>query len=150
MLGLLLAGGIGHAFVMRGRDANGRWIDLSSLRGRMVVISFGSRHTEKQARAINDRLSRSGNAVVSVVDLRGVPRMAHKLALKKIRESDRPNLHHIVDEDGVLAGAVGADPRHHVDMLVVDRRGRLIGHYRDEEQLADVEVRLFAPLKAGR
>jgi len=138
--------------MMRVQDAQGRWVDLSSLRGRTVVVTFGSRHTEKQARAINDRLSGSGNLVVNVVDLRGVPKLAHKLALKKIRESDRPNLWHIVDEDGAIARELGADTRHHVDMLVVDRHGRLAGHYRDEQQLGDVEMRLLraAPLKARR
>jgi cytochrome oxidase Cu insertion factor (SCO1/SenC/PrrC family) len=150
MVGLFLVTGIGHAeqVLLRGQDAHGRWFDLSSLRGRMVVITFGSRHTEKRARAINDRLAKSA-LVVNVVDLRGVPDIAHKLALQKIRESDRDQMRHLVDENGEIARGFDADTRHHVDMLIVDRRGRLVGRYTDEAQLPEAEAKLHRVAARG-
>jgi hypothetical protein len=139
MMGLLLLGANAGHVVLRGQDAHGRWFDLSSLRGQKVVITFGSRRMEKQARALNDALAGSGKMVVNVVDLRGVPEIAHRLALQKIRESDRSNLRHLVDKDGAIARRFDADTRHHVDIFVVDRRGRLVGHYLD--RLPQVEAR---------
>jgi hypothetical protein len=131
---------------LRGPDAHGRWFDLSSARGKMVVVTFGSRGTEKDARAINEQLQRhagDGVMVVSVVDLRGIPRIGWNLAMKKVREADRPNkLRHLVDKTGEIARGFGVDPQHHVDMFVVDRRGRLVGHYEGAQQLASVEARL--------
>lgn len=138
-----------HHLLLHAQDARGRWYDLESAHGRMVVVTFGSRGMEKDARLINDELARYGGpdtVVLSVVDLREVPSIARKLALRRVRQSDRRNLHHLLDTRGQIARDFGADPRHHVDMFVVDRNGELLGHYVGTQQLPDVEAQLA---KAG-
>jgi hypothetical protein len=143
---LLLLAAPAHAgpVLLRGHDARGHWFDLSSARGRMVVITFASRETEKDARTINEQLWHQPRVlVVSVVDMRSIPSLGRKLALRKVRESDRPNhLRHLIDKDGAIARGFGVDPRHHVDMFLVDTHGRLVGHFVGTQQLPDVQARL--------
>lgn len=127
---------------LRGQDANGHWFDLSSERGRTVAVTFGSRETQKEVRQINRDLARQV-LVVCVVDLRGVPRIGRDLALTKIRRSDRPGqLVHLVDERGEIARGFGFDPRHGVDILIVDPHGRLAGHYSGLSQLMLAQARI--------
>jgi len=133
---------------LRGHDARGHWFDLTSQRGHAVAITFGSRRTEKEARVINDELAKHVQ-VVNVVDLRGVPDIAHDLAKKKICESDGPRLFHLVDPDGQIARGFAVDPQHHVDIFLVDGSGHLMGHYLDHEGVAQVEARL-RPKHLGR
>jgi hypothetical protein len=135
---------------LRGVDARGQSFDLSSLRGHTVAITFGSRHTAKASRKINDQLA-GYVTVVNVVDMRGIPGWAHKIAMKKIRKSDQPGrMLHLVDENGQVARSFGVDSQHHVDILLVDGLGRMMGHFVDLQQLAQAEARLRQPRRFAR
>ncbi len=125
---------------LRGPDAHGRWFDVASVHGKLVAITFASRKTEKDARTINDALANHNVFVVSVVDLRDVPKFAHRLAMKEIRTSDRPGkMHHLVDKDGRIAREFGVEPRRHVDVFLVDRRGQMMGHFVGVDELGEAE-----------
>jgi hypothetical protein len=141
-IALLASFGGGHVS-LHGADARGHQFDVASERGHVVAITFASRKTEHDARTINDALASHGAFVVSVVDLRDVPRIAHNLALKKIRKSDRPGrMLHLIDDDGHIARQLGVDPRRHVDVILVDRAGHMMGRFAGVEELGEVELRI--------
>jgi hypothetical protein len=135
-----------HGLDVRGYDARGHWFDLSSERGRAVALTFGSRKTENEVRTVNQTLARHTGPtalLVTVVDLRDVPHFAHGLAMNQIRQSDRPGrVHHLVDKRGEIARGFGIDPRQAVDIFIVDKRGRVAGHFVGKEQLTQAEARL--------
>jgi hypothetical protein len=137
---------------LRGADARGQWFDVASERGHLVAITFASRTTADDARTINDALANHGVFVVSVVDLRDVPRIAHNLALKKIRKSDRPGkMLHLVDSDGHISRQLGVDPRRQVDVILVDRAGQMLGRFAGVEELGEIEQRIdHARTRAAR
>ena len=131
--------------ILRGNDAYGKWFNLSSVRGRPVVITFASRYTEKDARAIGrslDPYTKRGVLLVTVIDMRGIPGFAHGYAMKKIRSSQLPGHVHIVDEKGQISRGFGVDPRHHVDTFVVGANGRLLGHYVGRQELSKATAQI--------
>jgi hypothetical protein len=124
---------------IRGRDGLGRAFDLVDLRGRIVAVTFASRYTRKEASKVNDALSAEGAggdvAVVSVIDLVGVPTFAHGYARRKAAEADRDGrVRHLVD-DGELRERFGARPAERVDILIIGRDGSLKGRYAGEREL---------------
>jgi hypothetical protein len=135
---------------LTGFDAHGKLINLSSLRGQVVALTFVAKDTREEGSDINEDLSKQAEAgkmtVVSVVDLEGVPRFAHNTALKKIAESDRVGLMHLVDDQGRLKEAFKVDPTRRVTILVLDQEGALRGRFEGEGGLPNA-VKLVEQLK---
>ncbi len=139
LLTALVLGAAGGAFAarqyawLRGWDSHGRPFDLASLRGQIVLLTFAAKNTRDEATDINDQLAEKAKpgeiSVVSVVDLENVPDYGHGVARKKIRESDQPGLHHLVDDNGALRRSFHVDPRKQVDIFVVGRDGAVLGHF---------------------
>jgi cytochrome oxidase Cu insertion factor (SCO1/SenC/PrrC family) len=141
----------GELALLRAPDAHGTPLDLGKLKGQVVAVTFASRFTQKEAGPINEQLatrSQPGDTVViSVIDFEGIPRMFHGYAKGKVAQSDRPGrLEHVVDENSELRQKFDTDPRHRVDILVLDRNGTLRGHFIGK-QGADDAVRLVDELR---
>jgi hypothetical protein len=145
LLGLTLALGLtGPAFGrqlvwLNGADGHGRPFDLRSLRGQVVAVTFTSRYTKDEAHKINQALAARVDrdfAVVTVVDLVGVPSLFHGYAKRRIAdEENRGPVHHVVDENGHLKQSFGVEPDKRVDILVIDKDGSLRGRFSGEGQL---------------
>src|SRR5437660_9723717 len=97
LLGLTLALGLnGLAFGrqlvwLNGADGHGRPFDLRSLRGQVVALTFTSRYTKDEAHKINQALASRVDrdfAVVTVVDLVGVPSLFHGYAKRRIADEE--------------------------------------------------------------
>jgi hypothetical protein len=128
---------------LHGFDGHGRTFDLRSLRGQVVVLTFGSRATRDEVSEVNDELARLAEPgevrVVSVVDMEGIPNYANGMARKKIAESDREGrLQHVVDDQGTLKRSFGVDPQRQVDIFVIDKSGALRGRFTGDRQVDEV------------
>jgi hypothetical protein len=113
-------------------DAHGNPVQLKDMRGKVVALTFVSRHVREEATEVNDTLAeQAGNdfQVLSVVDMMDIPEVGRGTALKRIAESDRPGLEHLVDDRGSLKRGFATDPAHKVDILVIDKKGDLRGRY---------------------
>lgn len=125
---------------LRGHDARGAPFDLARLRGQVVVLTFASRYTQRDARLINGALgdqARAGRvAVVSIVDFVGIPRLFHGFARGQVARHDRPErVKLIVDEQSAFPAGLGVRPERGVDILVIDARGALRGRFTGPDQL---------------
>jgi hypothetical protein len=124
---------------LNGADGHGRPFDLRSLRGQVVALTFTSRWTKDEAHKINSALGARVDrdfAVVTVVDLVGVPSLFHGYAKRRIAdEENRGRIHHVVDESGHLKQTFGVEPDKRVDILVIDKDGTLRGHFTGEREL---------------
>jgi hypothetical protein len=130
-------------------DAHGRPVALSDYRGKVVALTFAGKHTRDEATEVNDELSDlSGDdaAVLCVVDLEDIPEFGKGTARKKIADSDKPGLQHVVDERGALPRAFNVDPRQHVSILVIDKNGDLRGRFDGLRELPQAE-KLIKELK---
>lgn len=128
---------------LHGFDGQGRTFDLRSLRGQVVVLTFGSRATRDEVSEVNDALSNLAEPgrvrVVSVVDMEGIPGYANNMARRKIAESDKEGrLQHVVDDGGALKRAFGVDPQRQVDIFVIDKSGALKGRFIGDRQMDEV------------
>jgi cytochrome oxidase Cu insertion factor (SCO1/SenC/PrrC family) len=113
-------------------DAKGNPVQLRDLRGKVVALTFASRHTQEEATEVNDTLSENAGddfQVLSVVDMMDIPDMGRGTARKKIAESDKPGLQHVVDDRGSLKRGFSTDPSRRVDILLIDKKGELRGRY---------------------
>ena len=127
----------GEPMVLQSVDAHGHGFELSSLRGSVVAVTFGSRYTRDEAARVNDALgTRSDVKIVSVVDFMGIPRFVYGYARKRMAEADG-RVQHLCDEDGELRRQFGVHPRRHVDIFIVDRDGVLRGRFEGQQQLAE-------------
>jgi hypothetical protein len=137
---------------LHGFDAHGREVTLGSLRGQVVALTFVGKDTRDEGKDINDELNELAEpnkmTVVSVVDLEGVPGFAHGTAMKKIAESDRTGLVHLVDDQGRLKQAFDVDPTKQVTILVLDREGAVRGRFDGEMSLVRAK-KLIEQLKAS-
>ena len=128
---------------LNGADGHGRPFDLRSLRGQVVALTFTSRWTKDEAHKINSALGARVDrdfAVVTVVDLVGVPSLFHGYAKRRIAdEENRGRIHHVVDENGHLKQTFGVDPDKRVDILVIDKDGTLRGHFSGSGQLQEAQ-----------
>jgi hypothetical protein len=125
-------------------DGRGRQFHFEKTRGKVVALTFGSRNTQQEARLVNEDLRRRAGrdfTVVSVVDFEGIPVGGRDMARRKVMESDKFGLKHLVDDDGSLAKELGARPTQAVDIFVIDRDGRLVGRY-DEDSLKAAEQQI--------
>ena len=126
---------------LRSFDAGGQPYDLSAERGRVVALTFASRHTRDEAEEVNDTLSAQAGEdfqVVSVVDFMDVPQIGRGSARKQVAQHDRPGrIQFLVDDTGQLKRSFHVDPRSRVDILVIDQHGVLRGRYAGIGQLDD-------------
>lgn len=141
ILGLsTLAGRTADAEVwLKSWDARGNPIQLRDLRGKVVAVTFGSRHVQDEITEVNDTLvAQAGDdfEVLCVVDMMDIPDVGRGTAKKRIADADKPGvLQHLVDDKGSLKRAFEADPRSRVDILLIDKRGELRGHFRGLNEL---------------
>ena len=137
---------------LHGFDAHGREVTLGSLRGQVVALTFVGKDTRDEGKEVNDELEGLAEpnkmTVVSVVDLEGVPGFAHGMAMKKIAESDRAGLIHLVDDRGRLKQAFDVDPAKQVTILVLDREGVVRGRFEGEMSVVQAK-KLIEQLKAS-
>jgi hypothetical protein len=136
---------------LQGWDAHGRAFDLASLRGQIVILTFGSKHTRDEASDVNAELAAHAIpgdvTVVSVIDLEDVPGLGHKTARKKIAESEQPGrIHYLVDEHGALRRAYRVDPMREVPIFVIGRDGAVLGQFSGDAGL-DAALRLVERVK---
>jgi peroxiredoxin len=136
----------GEHLSLHARDAKGEPFTLASQRGKVVALTFASKSTKDQLARVDQALAkRSGRdfAVVSVIDFEDVPGIAKGIARKKVAENDRRGgVKLIVDPDGGLARSLNVDPKSHVDILVIDKRGTVRGRYDGARELADAEKKI--------
>jgi hypothetical protein len=135
---------------LRGHDGLGREFALADLRGQVVALTFVSRYTRDESARINNQLSARARevAVVTVVDLIGIPSFAHGYARRRIAEADAAGGRHVVDDQGALRRALGAQPDKQVDIYIIDRDGTLRGRYVGERQLPEA-LRLVDALRSS-
>jgi hypothetical protein len=136
---------------LRAQDGHGRAFDLTSLRGRVVAVTFASRYTRDEADRVHagllEHAAQGDMLVVNVVDLMGVPGLFHGYARRKAAEHDEAGrIVHVIDEHGDLRRSFGAEPGKHVDILVVDREGQLRGRFNGAAEL-EAAVRLVDQLR---
>lgn len=138
---------------LEGRDAAGRPFRLESERGRVLAVTLVSRYTQRQVERINDALgacARPGEvSVVTVVDFIGIPHLFHGYARRKVLEgTQRSRIRFLVDEQGLWRSYFQARPDQRIDILVIDRAGRLRAHFVGEEQLGEA-LRLIDSLRGA-
>jgi len=85
---------------------------------------------------------------VSVVDFVGIPRFVHAYARRKVAEADG-RVQHLCDDSGDLGRQLGAHPRQHVDIFIVDRDGGLRGRFEGAQQL-DAALRLLDQVRTAQ
>jgi hypothetical protein len=144
LVGIMSGPALGRQLVwLNGADGNGRPFDLRSLRGQVVALTFTSRWTKDEAHKINTALGARIDrdfAVVTVIDLGGVPSLFHGYAKRRIAdEENRGRIHHVVDENGRLKQTFNVDPDKRVDILVIDKDGTLRGRFTGSGQLGDAQ-----------
>jgi hypothetical protein len=143
---LLGSASAGERVSLHARDANGKPFKLESRRGKVVALTFASKSTKDELAKVDEALARhSGHdfEVVSVIDFENVPGIAKGMARKKVAENDRPGqVKLVVDPDGGLARSLNADPKSRVDILVIDKRGRVRGRYDGTRGLPDAEKKI--------
>ena len=137
---------------LKSYDGHGHPFDLKSARGKIVALTFASRHTKDEASEVNDTLAekvaKGGLEVVCVVDFTDVPDIGRGMAKKQVAEHDRPGQINLVDDKGSLKKAFHVDPKTRVDILVLDANGNLQGRYAGLGQL-DAAVQKIDELRAG-
>ena len=139
----------GPVLALHAPDAHGNAFDLASLRGNVVAVTVVSRYTHDEALRINRALGARGDVkVVSVVDFVGIPRFVHAYARRKVAEADG-RVQHLCDDSGDLGRQLGAHPRQHVDIFIVDRDGGLRGRFEGAQQL-DAALRLLDQVRTAQ
>jgi hypothetical protein len=127
-------------------DGNGKPFSLESRRGKVVALTFASKSTKDELAEVDRALAKQTGhdfEVVSVIDFENVPGIAKGFARKKVAENDRPGeVKLVVDPDGGLARSLNADPKSRVDILVIDKRGKVRGRYDGTRGLADAEKKI--------
>jgi hypothetical protein len=127
---------------LNAQDGRGRPFQLERMRGQVVAITFASRYTRDEANRVNQQLlgHASGDmAVVTVVDLTGVPSIFKGYARRKAAEHDEEGrIVHLIDERGELRARFQAEPVRRVDIIVVDRDGQLRGRFTGAAQVVEV------------
>lgn len=135
---------------LHGDDINGRPFDLATLRGQIVVVTFSSRSTAKESRAINRRLDAlvapGRVAVVTVVNLAEVPSLFLGYARRRVAEATaHSRIAYVLDERGHLSSMLAIDAP---AILVVDRAGYVHARFRGEAEL-DAVLRTVDGLRGG-
>jgi hypothetical protein len=132
-------------------DGEGQPYDLRSLRGQVVVLTFGSPATREELARINLMLEAQVRprdvAVVSVIDFSTIPGLFHGYARRQVADSQRTQrVKLLVDERGSVRQPLRVLSDRVVHMLVLDRQGAVRGRFRGERELSEV-LRLTAELR---
>ena len=131
---------------IEGPGPNWEWYQTDKLHGNVVVITVVSRYTEKESYQVNWRLGtrlKDGDfRMVTVIDFIGIPKFSfiYNIARNRIlKETTKANeelvkhnvspVEYICDMNMVLRGPLQSDPRHRVDIIVIDRNGEVRGHF---------------------
>lgn len=147
---------------IRAASSDGEWIQSDSLRGNVVVVTVVSRYTEKESYYVNWRLGtrlRDGDfRMITVIDFIGIPRFGfiYDYARKRIlKETTRSNnelkqhgiapIKYICDMKEMLRRPLNADPRHRVDIIILDKTGEIRGHFHGAQQI-DAAIKLIDQL----
>ena len=149
---------------VRAASNDGEWIQSDKLLGNVVVVNVVSRYTEKESYFVNWRLGtrlREGDfRMITVIDFIGIPRWGwiYNLARKRIlKETTKANeklekehiapVKYICDMKEQLRGRLepNADPRHHVDIYVIDKNGEMRGHFNGAKEI-DAAIKLIDEL----
>lgn len=139
---------------VRAASNDGEWIQSDKFHGNVVVINVVSRYTEKESYFVNWKLGtrlRDGDfRMITIIDFIGIPRFGfiYNLARNRIlKETTKSNeelakknvapIKYICDMKEVLRGSLEppADPRHHVDIYVLDKNGVLRGHFNGAQEI---------------
>lgn len=131
---------------IEGPGPNWEWHQAATKRGNVVVIVVVSRYTQKESYFVSWKLGtrlRDGDfRMMTVIDFIGIPRfgfiydIARKRILKETSQSNAELAKHgvspieyICDMKETLRDKLNADPRHRVDVIVLDKTGQLRGHF---------------------
>jgi hypothetical protein len=131
---------------------DGEWIQSDSLLGNVVVITVVSRYMEKESYFVNWKLAtrlRDGDfRMITVIDFMGIapPGILYNYAQKRIlKETTATNndlqkrgvapIKYICDVKEVLRNKLGADPRHRVDIIILDKTGEVQGRFNGAREI---------------
>jgi len=123
---------------VEGPGPNWEWHQTDKYHGSIVVIVSMSRYTEREAREVNWSLTRLGGVkLFTIVDFAGIPHFLYNYArhriIRKIRRSEV-----ICDFDQRLSSQLNTDPRHRVDIIVLNKDGEIRGHFKGAVEINSV------------
>lgn len=149
---------------IRAASNDGEWIQSDKLRGNVVVVNVVSRYTEKESYFVNWKLGtrlRDGDfRMITIIDFIGIPRFGfiYNIARKRIlSETSKSNdelikkniapVKYICDMKETLRNKLqpNADPKHHVDIYVLDKDGIMRGHFNGAKEI-DAAIKLIDQL----
>lgn len=149
---------------IRAASNDGEWIQSDKLRGNVVVINVVSRYTEKESYYVSWKLGtrlRDGDLrQITIIDFIGIPRLGfiYNFARGRIlKETTKSNeelakkniapIKYICDMKETLRNQLqpNADPRHHVDIYVLDKQGVMRGHFNGAKEI-DAAIKLIDQL----
>ena len=135
-----------------GVRAKGGTVRLDEERGRVVAITLMSRYTREELERINGELKSAVGPdvqMVTVVDFVGIPRLFHSLARSRVAAGAvDPAVEVVVDDSGSWRASLGAAPERQVDIIVLDQRGELRGHFVGMQQIESAK-KLIRELRAS-
>lgn len=127
---------------IEGPGPNWEWHQTDRLHGNVVVITVVSRYTEKESYFVNWKLGtrlRDGDfRMLTVIDFIGIPRFGfiYNIARKRIsKETAGSQVEFICDTTEKIRDVLHADPRHRVDIIVLDRNGMIRGHFNGAQEI---------------
>ncbi len=121
---------------IEGPNPKWEWIQSDHLRGQVLVITIVSRYTEKDSYYVNaklgTRLKDKDLNMITIIDFIGIPHwgIIYDYARKRIlKETANSPVKYICDTTDRLRTALHADPKHRVDIIVLDKAGEIRGHF---------------------
>jgi len=131
---LLFISGLANAQPVKveGPGPNWEWHQTDKQLGNVVVITVYSRYTERSGRQVNWELTKrlGGNAkFFTVIDFIGIPHFLFNFARNRIAKKMRGSIEVICDTTGKLRKQLNAEPRNRVDVVILDRKGEIRGHF---------------------
>lgn len=149
---------------IRAASNDGEWIQSDKLRGNVVVVNVVSRYTEKESYFVNwklgTRLHDGDFRMITIIDFIGIPRFGfiYNIARNRIlKETTKSNeelakknvapVKYICDMKETLRNQLQppADPKHHVDIYVIDQAGVMRGHFNGAKEI-DAAIKLIDQL----
>jgi len=141
---------------------SGEWIKSNDYLGEVVVITVVSRPKEKESYFVNwklgIRLRNSDFRMITVIDFINIPHsgflynFARNRIIKEttivnndLTKRGVPPIKYICDVQGVLRTKLGADPKHRVDIIVLDKNGEIRGRFNGAREI-DATIKLIDQL----
>jgi hypothetical protein len=140
---------------IEGPGPNWEWHQTDKLHGNVVVITVVSRYTKKESYFVNWKISsklinNKNLKMMTVIDFIGIPHsgFVYNYARHRIiNETSRVNnqlimqgaspIEYICDVSETLRNTLNADPRHRVDIIILDKNGEVRGHFYGASGIAD-------------